>query len=645
MRGPRVPFSIPNGRALRVLIYARYSTEEQNASSIQDQIAYCRKFLESFATSNAEIEELSDPHMSGELVSRPGINKVREGVERRKWDLILVEDASRLFRHETACGELIETAVDQGIRVIAINDDVDTAEENWEVRLHHAKHHHAQSNRYVSNRVKRRFDTLWRTGAAMGQLWPGYSRRPTRPATQHEPEGGPFFDAIDHNWAPTIKEAFERVARKEPLWHVAGWLTNTGLPKCASSSSKVWTDRNVLALTKRTIYRGVETYKYTVVKKIYRTGKHKQVRNDPSRILTRNMPHLRIVPDSLWYAANDAIAERRLREPDSPGHEHPLAGIPRDSRGPLAGVFFCGNCGGKMYMEGRAEGGYRCSRASSGGCWVKATAVRKIVHEQISKAVIDQLLAGVLQVVIDRISYAIRHDQPLQKKKAQLLAEKAEHTAARDRLLDAIEGAKEPPASLVERLRSREDRLARITAEVEDLEIQHLAPSNLPNAEEITGRVREIEAKLLDMDPEAGILLRRFVPRIIAVPYEQFGSQKVVLRARFQVHLARLLPEQLFAFLNGDSNLATQEIQPRELEVDLFDPSTGPKYFRQVLDLQEKGMTLPEIGRELGIGKRRAHIASDYGKRLCEANLAEPFRELTEAPAAASRWRTRSKGG
>src|SRR5262249_2582277 len=157
-------------------------------------VAFCKELLVGFGVANAEIDVITDPEMSGELVSRPGINRVRTGVISRQWDLILVEDSSRLFRHETACGELIETAVDNGIRVLAINDNVDTGTEgDWEEPLHEAMRHHARSNRFTAMRIKRKLDGLWRIGAAIGLLRPGYKRRPTRPATEHQAEEGPFF--------------------------------------------------------------------------------------------------------------------------------------------------------------------------------------------------------------------------------------------------------------------------------------------------------------------------------------------------------------------------------------------------------------------------------------------------------------------
>jgi hypothetical protein len=134
----RFPVTLPRGRRLRVLFYARYSTDEQNPRSIEDQVAYCRRFLESFglADTDPEITVLCDREISGERIFRPGIDQVREGIDGRRWDLILAEGASRLFRDVAACLDLVRLAVDNGIRVICINDEVDTADEdNWEDRL------------------------------------------------------------------------------------------------------------------------------------------------------------------------------------------------------------------------------------------------------------------------------------------------------------------------------------------------------------------------------------------------------------------------------------------------------------------------------------------------------------------------------
>jgi hypothetical protein len=40
------------------------------------------------------------------------------------------------------------------------------------------------------------------------------------------------------------------------------------------------------------------------------------------------------------------------------------------------------------------------------------------------------------------------------------------------------------------------------------------------------------------------------------------------------------------------------------------------------------------------MNKRRANIAVQYGRLLRAAGMSDPFIELIEAPATASRWRT-----
>jgi hypothetical protein len=105
--------------------------------------------------------------------------------------------------------------------------------------------------------------------------------------------------------------------------------------------------------------------------------------------------------------------------------------------------------------------------------------------------------------------------------------------------------------------------------------------------------------------------------------------------------LFALLPFPTQAALAGlcDGPVADQ-FQKIPMTVDLFDPSTGPKYGLAAAALvDEYGRKPTRIGKELGITKRRACIAIEYGEALRAAGLTDPFVELTEPPEAASRWR------
>ena len=101
------------------------------------------------------------------------------------------------------------------------------------------------------------------------------------------------------------------------------------------------------------------------------------------------MPHLRMVDDALWYRANAAIDAAPQTQPRQ-GRDNPLYGIPRDSRGPLAGILLC-RCGNKMRPEAGSQNAYRCRLAQAGGCWIKATSPRDKTHQWIAEAVLAQL--------------------------------------------------------------------------------------------------------------------------------------------------------------------------------------------------------------------------------------------------------------
>jgi DNA invertase Pin-like site-specific DNA recombinase len=347
------------GRRLRVLIYARYSTDEQNPRSIEAQISYCRRFLAELGITDVEIVVLYDKGISGERMFRPGINEVRAGIEAGQWDLIVVEDCSRLFRNAMACVELVNCAVDQDIRVFCINDEVDTADEQyWEDRLYEAARHHERRNKFTSRQIERAHEALWELGAAIGLLKPGYRRKPMYPADDDEPESGPYVDEQDPQQVPILEQLYQRAAALESPRSLAQWLTKIGFRKANNATSAVWTAKDVIALIRRTDYRGYQTFRKIISKKKRVTGERRAARNDADKVLTREMPQLRIVSDALWYQANQAINDRNSRPVRPRGEENPLAGIPRNSREPLSNIFFCGCCHGKMYAQGRNEGGY-----------------------------------------------------------------------------------------------------------------------------------------------------------------------------------------------------------------------------------------------------------------------------------------------
>jgi len=378
----RQPIQLPKGRELRVLIHARFSTEEQRQSSIDDQITACRAFLDTSMPkvtkpSQVTVDVIKEPEISGEIADRPGINQVWDGIESKRWDLIIAEESSRLYRHHTKAGELFESAVDAGVRVICPSDYIDTADDDWPDRLHMCQMQHSRSNFYTRQRIRRAHDGLRARGAAVGNTVIGYKRRCTVPATETEPAKGPFYDEIDPEKAPIIREVFERIAAGETSAEVGEWLDSIKFAKAKWSRQAKWTPGNVNAIIRWTIYRGFETNRKKVAKRKLRTGKSEYVWNDDDKIQARESPHLRIVSDHLWYQANEVVDKRRVFQKPVRRAGHPLRGTTRQRRGLLSGVFTCGICGAPMYSYGKMNGSYRCSGSAMGKCWNRVYCLRE----------------------------------------------------------------------------------------------------------------------------------------------------------------------------------------------------------------------------------------------------------------------------
>lgn len=81
---------------MRVIIYARYSSDQQRAASIADQFRSCREYAA--ARGWTVIEEMSDAAMSGSTMFRPGVQALLRAVKDGRCDLVLCEGVDRLSR-------------------------------------------------------------------------------------------------------------------------------------------------------------------------------------------------------------------------------------------------------------------------------------------------------------------------------------------------------------------------------------------------------------------------------------------------------------------------------------------------------------------------------------------------------------------
>jgi DNA invertase Pin-like site-specific DNA recombinase len=96
---------------MRCAIYARYSSDLQRESSIEDQIRKCREFAERRGWPVSEEHVCSDSAVSGATLGpRPALNELLALVSRkpRPFDRILIDDTSRLARNVADALKMVE---------------------------------------------------------------------------------------------------------------------------------------------------------------------------------------------------------------------------------------------------------------------------------------------------------------------------------------------------------------------------------------------------------------------------------------------------------------------------------------------------------------------------------------------------------
>ncbi len=644
----RQPIQLPKGRELRVLIHARFSTEEQRQSSIDDQIASCRAFLDASLpkgtkASQVKIDIIKEPEVSGEIADRPGINQVWAGIESKRWDMIIAEESSRLYRHHTKAGELFESAVDADVRIICPSDYIDTADDDWPDRLHMCQMQHARSNFYTRKRIERAHDGLWARGAAVGNTVIGYKRRCTVPATETEPARGPFYDEIDEEKAGVIREVFERIANGETAAEVAEWLDSIKFAKAKWSRQAKWTTYNVNSIIRRTIYRGFETFGKKKAKRKLRTGKSEYVWNDEDKIQTRESPHLRIVSDHLWYKANEVVDKRRVFQKPIRGAGHPLRGTTRQRRGLLSGVFICGVCGSPMHSHGKTDGTFRCSGASQGNCWYRGYCMRERVYPAILEAVVNEVLAidGVRNAVLARVRELHEKGGSVAAELKKLDKEEKELVAAIDRLSAAVESGDGALASLTSRLAERERDLAIVRSRRREVEEQAGRKEKLPSAAKLLEHLEAVKAQLLGDEARAAVILRQLLDGPIRViPYMRIDGKRVVPRLEFTINLVAALPPAVAGPLR-QAEPSTDE-QPvmlkRTLLVNAFDEPDLVRHARLIVTRHLEGHTYKDIAEEVGLTKYHMENCARITKLMEEAGLPEPYRRLTEKPDRVPQW-------
>lgn len=123
--------------SLRCAIYARYSSDRQNPSSISDQIRQCREHAARHGWVVLDSHVYSDEAISGTNLERHGLRRLVSAAtsKARPFDCVLVDDTSRLSRKLADALNLYEQLLFADIRIVFVSQGVDSKNEQAELLI------------------------------------------------------------------------------------------------------------------------------------------------------------------------------------------------------------------------------------------------------------------------------------------------------------------------------------------------------------------------------------------------------------------------------------------------------------------------------------------------------------------------------
>jgi site-specific DNA recombinase len=514
-------------KQLRAAIYGRYSTDKQRAESLEDQYHVCEQIAvrEGFKV----IAKFGDKEISGGTADRPGYQQMLTAARAGKFDVLLAEDISRLWRNRAEFGPRSAELEDLKVHMVtAVGDD--TRKDGWgltiQIKLAMAEH----ARREASYRTRRGLDGLARAGKNAGGKAYGYtSINKVR--------------TVDPKQAKVVLQIFK--------WRAAGWsaqriarqLNEDRVPSPGSTWGRTDTGKHrktksgwrpsAIAgdLIRRVGILNNELYRGRVIwgrSKWTRSAANSDDRSvqqlDPSQWVVTEQPELRIVPEALWqkvYAIQTKPNPRRdaVKRGIAKGRNGTLSRVGgRDSRYWLGTLLVCAECGSNFIGDGARD--YVCPAYTSSSCGNDMRFRREDAHTAVFDLMHKELLSD-KQIAIG------------QQYVEQVLRERVrdEENAARDAESGVDQKRLDDEIRQLRALPLRPAALAAAIAEIEKERAELLARA-IGKKDQRDSRARQLLARL---------------PGIVRAYRQQLQQALRVLADEKRVHDARELTRGLLA--------------------------------------------------------------------------------------------------
>jgi site-specific DNA recombinase len=417
-------------------IYARYSSENQRSESIDDQVSACRKLAKLRSLTILDDHIYADQAQSGARSDRPALAALMSAARDGEFDVVLVDDLSRLARDNHLMLSIIAELHFEGIRVISVADGLDSTDEESTLAIQVRGIFNELQLRDLKKKTLRGQIGQKERGFFVGEKTFGYRSVPVG-EMKMDKKGRPRPDGykmeIEPKEAAVILRIFTSYAEGMSLTQIVKTFNEENVPG-SIRSAKGWSPATVSRILDNEKYAGRWIWNRTESRRDPKTGRRRRFDKPESEWVINEDEELRIVPAQLWEAVRERRKAMHRTWPGGNGKRgFSKEQGSRQAHFPthlLAGAMVCGSCGATIaQVSGKSGGYYGCLAATKGACDNKTLVRRTLVEKVILGAVQEQIadpehIAYVLQRVEAEIA-KLRSDLPdtLKLKEAELSAE------------------------------------------------------------------------------------------------------------------------------------------------------------------------------------------------------------------------------
>ena len=376
-------------------LYERLSRDddvEGESNSIQNQ----KKLLEEYAKQHGfpNPVHFTDDGISGTCFDRPGFLEMMKQVEAGRVEYLCIKDMSRLGRDYLKVGQIMEILRQKGVRLIAINDGVDSArgDDDFTPFRNIMNEYYARD---TSRKIRSTFQSKGKSGKHVtGLVIYGYLWNETRDQW-----------LVDEYAAGVVKRIFQMTINGMGPYQIAAKLKeeqilipsaylathNEGVNKSKTFKDVYgWGSSTVVNILDKREYLG-HTVNFKT-RKHFKDKKSHYVPEDEWLIFENT--HEAIIDQETFDLAQKVRSNVR-RYPDGWGDVAPLTGL-----------MYCADCGGKMYVHrtnnGKRISQYTCSKYTKVPCGTLCP-----TQHRINESVVLELISDLLKAIAE---YA-KHDR------------------------------------------------------------------------------------------------------------------------------------------------------------------------------------------------------------------------------------------